>query len=64
MTFSKSIRISGRFDANKDTPCFRIEEPARFLKVPPNTLQNGVARGKSRLVAIQPTDTDNTNAEA
>jgi hypothetical protein len=43
---------------------FRIKEAAEIFEGVTNTLQKRVARGKSLLVAIQPTETGNTNVEA
>ena len=43
---------------------FRIKEAAELLGISPNTLRRRVARGKFLLIAIQPKDTGNTNAEA
>jgi hypothetical protein len=49
---------------DKLTGYFRIKEAAEILGMSPNTLRRRVARGKSLLIATQPKDTGNTNAEA
>jgi hypothetical protein len=49
---------------DKLTGYFRIKEAAEIVGVSPNPLRKRITRGKSLLVATQPTDTGNTSAEA